>query len=67
MKQYKINYYNDKEKVVDTNLDEFFEELFALYKKYDISISHEDAQGAFELHHNNEYNRDWIQEADIYC
>jgi len=44
---------------------EFFEELFRLYEKYDISIGHEDSQGAFTLEKNCEFNRNWISDAHI--
>jgi len=66
MKKYVVHYRkNDEGKIVETNLDQFFKELFSLYEKYDVSISHEDSHGAFMLDHDNEYNRDWIKEAGI--
>lgn len=43
----------------------FYRELIALYKKYDISISHEDSQGGFIIENYNEHNVDWIMDADI--
>lgn len=43
----------------------FYRELIALYKKYDISISHEDSQGCFIIENYNEHNVDWIMDADI--
>lgn len=67
MKKYKIIYYDDniKNEIVDTDLDNFFRELFNLYDKYDISISHEDSHGSFVLRKNNLYNKNWIKNADI--
>lgn len=43
----------------------FYRELIALYKKYGISISHEDSQGGFIIENYNEHNVDWILDADI--
>lgn len=43
----------------------FYRELIALYKKYGISISHEDSQGGFIIENYNEHNVDWIIDADI--
>jgi len=41
----------------------FRKELFALYKKYDLTISHEDGQGAFEIYPYDERNVKWMDEA----
>lgn len=46
-------------------IEEFFNELFKLYEKYNISISHEDGHGGFKLETNCEYNKEWIYEASI--
>ena len=43
----------------------FYKELIALYKKYDLSISHEDSHGGFIIENYNEHNVDWIMDADI--
>lgn len=43
----------------------FYKELIALYKKYDLSISHEDSHGSFIIENYNEHNVDWIMDADI--
>lgn len=65
MKTYRFHYYNGKkDDIVDTNLDDFFKELFLLYEKYDISISHEDENGAFLLECYYPNNVKWIEEAD---
>ena len=42
---------------------EFIKELFALYDKYDLSISHEDIQGAFIIEENSNYNKEWMKQA----
>ena len=43
----------------------FYRDLIALYKKYGISISHEDSHGSFIIENYNEHNVDWIMDADI--
>jgi hypothetical protein len=43
-----------------TSREDFFKELFELYKKYNISLGHEDPHGAFIIEDYNEYNIDWI-------
>lgn len=43
----------------------FYKELIALYKKYNLSISHEDSQGSFIIENYNENNVDWIMDANI--
>lgn len=43
----------------------FYKELIALYKKYDLSISHEDSHGGFIIENYNENNVDLIMDADI--
>jgi len=47
------------------SIRKFFEELFRLYEKYDLSIGHEDSQGAFTIEKNCEFNRSWIGDAHI--
>lgn len=44
----------------------FFNELKKLMIKHNISISHEDCHGGFELENFNEYNWKWISEATYY-
>lgn len=41
----------------------FFMELEHLLKKYNISISHEDAHGSFILEKFKQSNFEWLQEA----
>ena len=43
----------------------FLVELQALYKKYNISIAHQDSQGAFILEEFADENIEWIKNAEI--
>lgn len=43
----------------------FLEEIEAICKKYDFSISHEDWQGGFEIEKYSQSNIDWLKEATI--
>lgn len=43
----------------------FYKQLIALYKKYNLSISHEDSQGGFIIENYNKNNVDWIMDANI--
>ena len=47
------------------NIEKFFDELFTLYKKYNLSISHEDCHGAFIIEGYKESNLEWIKDAII--
>jgi len=44
---------------------EFIEEILKLYKKYNLSISHEDNQGAFIITRYSKENENWFREAII--
>ena len=44
---------------------EFFDEIEAVCRKYELSISHEDGQGAFLIEPFNEDNIKWFREAGI--
>lgn len=46
------------------DIEKFFDELFILYKKYNLSISHEDCQGSFIIEDYKESNLEWIKDAD---
>ena len=48
---------------VNNKKAEFISELFDLYDKYDLSISHEDSQGAFIIEENSVYNKEWMTQA----
>lgn len=51
--------------VMSLHVKRFYKELIALYKKYDLSISHEDSHGSFIIENYNGNNVDWIMDADI--
>lgn len=51
--------------VISLHVKRFYKELIAIYKKYDISISHEDSHGSFIIENYNGNNVDWIMDADI--
>lgn len=40
----------------------FKEELFNLYDKYDLAISHEDGHGAFEVTTLDTFHKEWMSE-----
>lgn len=44
----------------DSNIDQFLEDLHALCAKHNLSIGHEDTQGAFVIHPWNAHNWDWM-------
>lgn len=43
----------------------FMEEIEEICKKYDLSISHEDGHGAFEIDSFNQDNIEWLKAAHI--
>lgn len=43
----------------------FLNELEALCIKYNLSISHEDSQGAFIIEDYNDYNMNWLRDAIV--
>ena len=43
----------------------FMEELEALYKKYDLSIAHEDQGGGFIIEKYSDFNMEWMKEATV--
>jgi hypothetical protein len=46
----------------------FLKELFELYDKYNLYISHEDSQGSFILETNEKmmnYHKEWMKECTI--
>jgi GTP cyclohydrolase I len=61
------SYCRIKEDIIETpeKVKNFYKELFELYEKYNISISHEDQHGGFILVNNESLYRDWIQEAAL--
>ena len=44
---------------------DFYVEIEQVCKKYNLSISHEDCHGAFELEEFNPRNIEWLQDAHI--
>lgn len=44
---------------------EFLKEIEEVCKKYNLSISHEDGQGSFELDTFNQDNIEWLEHANI--
>lgn len=69
MKKYLVGRYDTddyKEFVAETNLDEFFKDLFTLYEKYDVSIVTADKYVGFMLEKNKEHNRNIIEDADAF-
>ena len=46
-------------------LKSFYEELIALFKKYDLSISHEDYYGGFIINNYDENNVNWLTNASL--
>jgi len=43
----------------------FMEEIEAICKKYDLSISHEDQGGGFEIEKYSDSNMEWLKDATI--
>ncbi len=43
----------------------FVDEIEQVCKKYDLSISHEDGHGAFEIENFDEDNIDWLRNAHV--
>jgi len=41
----------------------FVDEIIKVYKRFDMSLAHEDTQGAFKIEKYNEENIDWLKEA----
>ena len=44
---------------------DFIEEIDAVCKKYNLSISHEDGHGGFEIEEYDPYNIEWLKRAGI--
>jgi len=42
--------------------ESFIDDIVKIYKKYNLSLSHEDAQGAFKIEKYSDKNVDWIKE-----
>ena len=46
--------------VTSSKVDEFLKELVELYKKHNLSISHEDSHGNFIIESYNQENVNWL-------
>ena len=47
------------------DVEGFLKEIIDVYKKYNISIGHEDCQGAFILEPYDEYDVNWLKECSV--
>lgn len=50
---------------IPKNVIAFYDEIDAVCKKYNMSISHEDGHGSFEIEKYDEKNLNWLKEANI--
>jgi|DEB19_MinimDraft_3_1074340.scaffolds.fasta_scaffold620321_1 hypothetical protein len=46
-------------------LIKFMQELEALYKKYDLSIAHEDQGGGFIIEKYSDFNMEWMKDCTV--
>lgn len=51
----------------DQTIDNFLDELEKLYRKYGLSLGHEDEHGAFTIEKFNEGDVKWVREAHRYA
>lgn len=49
--------------IEDKKIDSFIEDIEKVCKKHNMSISHEDHHGAFEIEKYEEYNIGWLKNA----
>ncbi len=57
---------NKKEFVeTPTNILLFLNEINEVCKKYNLSISHEDGHGAFEIEKYSEHNQNWLNNTNL--
>lgn len=56
--------WNGREFVELPNVDSFIEEIISVCKKHNLSISHEDGHGAFEIEPYSKENVDWLRQAN---
>ena len=45
------------------NRESFIDDIITVYKRYNLSLSHEDTQGAFKIERLNDENVAWLKEA----
>ena len=48
------------------NRGSFIDDIVNIYKKYNLSLGHEDTEGSFKIENFSEENIDWIKEALLY-
>lgn len=51
------------DKVENAKIDVFLTEIIEISRKHGLSISHEDAHGAFKVEEFSENNADWLMDA----
>ena len=51
--------------VENEKIDNFLKDIVRVYKKHNLSLSHEDCHGSFEIENINVNNIEWIGEANI--
>jgi hypothetical protein len=49
----------------EINIKKFLKEIREVCYKYEISISHEDSQGGFQLEIYNDRDMEWLEDASI--
>jgi len=54
-----------KENEENPKVDSFIDDIIRVYKKHDMSISHEDSHGAFIVTDLTNYNILWLKEAMV--
>lgn len=54
-----------RKEIESPKADAFLDDLFELFKKHDISISHEDNHGGFILENYDKGNEEWMEGASI--
>ena len=52
-----------RKKVVSEDIDAFITDIVDVYKKHNMSISHEDNHGAFEIKRYSQNNVNWLNNA----
>lgn len=62
-----INWDTNKEEFIETpsNILLFLNEINEVYKKHNLSISHEDYHGAFQIEKYSEDNYEWLSNANL--
>lgn len=47
-----------------TKIQLFINDIIKVYKKHNLSLSHQDRHGAFEIEEYSKYNVSWLNDAD---